>query len=149
MIKGSGTKIQPSLSRGNEMSSISPKQLHCGSDHTIRYHLVREAFNKKKRWKLGFCPNLSDLPPSLAYLGILNCYFFIAYLGSIDHEMDFEINLFFPLTKVSWHLENFCILQYTFFINQIENWQIFLSIRPTHPKNAKMFFVFIICFRAF
>ena len=103
----------------------------------------------KKRWKLGFCPNLSDLPPSLAYLGILNCYFFIAYLGSIDHEMDFEINLFFPLTKVSWHLENFCILQYTFFINQIENWQIFLSIRPTHPKNAKMFFVFIICFRAF
>jgi len=38
-------------------------------------------------------------PPTLAYLGILNCYLFIGYLD-LDHEMDFEINLFFSFTKV-------------------------------------------------
>ena len=37
---------------------------------------------------------------TLAYLGILNCYFFIGYLGLLDHEMDSEINLFFSFTKV-------------------------------------------------
>ena len=36
----------------------------------------------------------------LANLVILNCYFFIGYLALIDQEMDFEMNLFFPLTKV-------------------------------------------------
>ena len=39
-------------------------------------------------------------PPSLANLGILNCYFFIDYLDSKGHEMDFEIRIHFPLTKV-------------------------------------------------
>ena len=66
---------------------------------------------KKKRWKLGFCPNLAD-PPPLANLGLLNCYFFIGYLGLIDHEMDFEMNLFFSLTKVVWHLEKMSDLPY-------------------------------------
>ena len=50
----------------------------------------------KKQSKLGTGPNLADL----ANLGILNCYFLIGYLGLIDHEMDFEINYFFSLTKV-------------------------------------------------
>ena len=30
-------------------------------------------------------------------------YFFIAYLGFTDHEMDFETNLFFFLHKFFWH----------------------------------------------
>ena len=38
--------------------------------------------------------------PPPANLGTLNC-FFIAYLGSMDHEMDFESNLFFPSQKWS------------------------------------------------
>ena len=42
----------------------------------------------------------SNSNPPLANLGILNCYFFIGYLALIDQEMDFEMNLFFPLTKV-------------------------------------------------
>ena len=58
---------------------------------------------------MGICPNLPDLPPSLGNLGILNCYFFIAYLGFEYHEMDFEINFIFSLTKVFQHLENFRI----------------------------------------
>ena len=61
----------------------------------------------KKRWKLGICPNLSDPSPPLAKLRILNCYFFIAYLGFTEHEMDFDTNLFFCHTKVDWYLEKF------------------------------------------
>ena len=57
--------------------------------------------------KFGNCSQIAGDPPTLAYLGILNCYFFIGYLGLLDHEMDFEINLFFSFTKVSWHLEKF------------------------------------------
>ena len=61
---------------------------------------VREAF-KKKTAKFGNCSQIAGDPPTLAYLGILNCYFFIGYLGLLDHEMDFEINLFFSFTKVA------------------------------------------------
>ena len=84
-------------------------------------------------------------PPPLANLGILNCYFFIGYLGLIDHEMDFEMNLFFSLTKVVWHLEK-CLIFLIY--GNWRRWK-FLSVRPTPPKNGKMFYVFIMCFRAF
>ena len=69
------------------------------------------------------------LPPP-SNLGTLNCYFFIAYLGFTDKEMDFEINLFFSLTKVFGHLENFLILLYIFSINQVkkDTRHIFLSV---------------------
>ena len=43
-------------------------------------------------------------PPTLANLGILNCYFFIGYLDLVDHEMDFDINLFFSFTKLPFLL---------------------------------------------
>jgi len=62
--------------------------------------ILREAF-KKKPAKFGNCSQIAGDPPTLAYLGILNCYFFIGYLGLLDHEMDFEINLFFSFTKVA------------------------------------------------
>ena len=45
-----------------------------------------------KVWDLS--QPVRPLPP-LAKLGILNCYFFIAYLGFTEHEMDFDTNLFF------------------------------------------------------
>ena len=54
--------------------------------------------------KFGNCSQIVGDPPTLAYLGILNCYFFIGYLGLLDHVMDFEINLFFSFTKVAQHL---------------------------------------------
>ena len=54
-----------------------------------------------KMAKFGNCSQIAGDPSTLAYLGILNCYFFIGYLGLLDHEMDFEINLFFSFTKVS------------------------------------------------
>ena len=47
----------------------------------------------------------------LAYFGLLNCYFFIAYLGLRDHERDFESNLFFPSQKWSGTLCSY-IYQY-------------------------------------
>ena len=62
-------------------------------------HDIREAF--KKTAKFGNSSQIAGDPPTLAYLGILNCYFFIGYLGLLDHEMDFEINLFFSFTKVA------------------------------------------------
>ena len=70
---------------------------------------LREAFKKNgESWE-------SNSNPPLANLGILNCYFFIGYLGLIDHEMDFEMNLFFSLTKVVWHLEIFLALPYIWY----------------------------------
>ena len=62
--------------------------LNFNSGWTIWY--IREAFNKKTV-KFGNCSQIARDPPTLAYLGILNCYFFIGYLGLLDHEMDFEI----------------------------------------------------------
>ena len=53
----------------------------------------------KKMVKFG---NLSQIrwdPPTLANLGILNCYFFIADLASMSHDQDFKHNLFFPIQK--------------------------------------------------
>jgi len=61
---------------------------------------ISEAFIKKTV-KFGNCSQIAGDPPTLAYLGILNCYFFIGYLGLLYHEMDFEINLFFSFTKVA------------------------------------------------
>ena len=67
----------------------------------------------KKLVKVGNSSQPAWPPPApLANLGILNCYFFIGYLGLIDHEMDFEMNLFFSLTKVVWHLEKMSDLPY-------------------------------------
>ena len=59
------------------------------------------SLQNKKTAKFGNCSQIAGDPPTLAYLGILNCYFFIGYLGLLDHEMDFEINLFFSFTKVA------------------------------------------------
>ena len=59
------------------------------------------SLQNKKTVKFGNCSQIAGDPPTLAYLGILNCYFFIGYLDLLDHEMDFEINLFFSFTKVS------------------------------------------------
>ena len=36
---------------------------------------------------------------TLANLGILNCYFFIAVLAFMSHDQDFKHNLFFPIQK--------------------------------------------------
>ena len=55
---------------------------------------------------LGIHPNLPT--PPLDNLVILN-YFFNGYLGLIDHEMDFEINLFFSPHKSGQTLRNFLI----------------------------------------
>ena len=66
----------------------------------------------KKTVKVGNLSQPAWPPRPLANLGILNCYFFIGYLGLIDHEMDFEMNLFFSLTKVVWHLEKMSDLPY-------------------------------------
>ena len=63
--------------------------------------LDKGSLQKKKTAKFGNCSQIAGDPPTLAYLGILNCYFFIGYLGLLDHEMDFEINLFFSFTKVA------------------------------------------------
>ena len=99
----------------------------------------------KKVLKVG---NLSQpvrpLPP-LARLGILNCYFFIAYLGFIEHEMDFDINLFFCHPKVFWHSEKFRVQPYISSINPMQNvWKTNIS-----KKKEKNVFVFFTCFRAF
>ena len=54
--------------------------------------------------------NLSQIrldPPTLANLGILNCYFFIADLASMRHDQDFKHNLFFSHSKVHQYLEKF------------------------------------------
>ena len=68
--------------------------------------LLREAFNKKTV-KFGNCSQIAVDPPTLAYLGILNCYFFIGYLGLLNHEVDLEINLFFSFTIMAYNLEIF------------------------------------------
>ena len=94
---------------------------------------------------MGVCPNLSD-PSPLARLGILNCYFFIAYLGFTEHEMDFDRNLFFCHTKVFWHLEKFRVQPYISSINRMQNiWKTNISKCQTYPpKNKKKgFFLFL------
>ena len=63
--------------------------------------LPQDSPSIKKTVKFGKCSQIAGDPPTLAYLGILNCYFFIGYLGLLDHEMDFEIKLFFSFTKVA------------------------------------------------
>ena len=61
---------------------------------------IRETFNKKTV-KLENSSQIARDPPTIANLGILNYKFFIAFLALIDHEMDFEINLFFSFTKMA------------------------------------------------
>ena len=59
----------------------------------------------------GKSSNLLDPPPKL-YFGPLFVILLIAYLGFRDYEMDFEINLYFPPTKLVWHLEKNHLLPY-------------------------------------
>ena len=62
------------------------------------------------------------------------CAIFIAYLGFIEHEMDFDINLFFCHTKVFWHLEKFRIQPYISSINPMQNvWKTNISKCQTYP----------------
>ena len=56
--------------------------------------------SQKKPVKLGKKSKPLLLPPSPFNLGTLNNYFFIAYLGFKDHEMDFEKLIFFPHKSV-------------------------------------------------
>ena len=74
---------------------------------SIRGALQKKIFHKVKTLTE---PPLPPLPP----LGsvTLNIFFFIADLGFRDYEMDFEINLFFSLTKLVWHLEKNHLLPY-------------------------------------
>ena len=62
---------------------------------------------KKKMAKFGNCSQIRLDPPTLANLGILNYYFFIADLASVSHDQDFKHNLFFSHTKVHQYLEKF------------------------------------------
>ena len=64
------------------------------SENIFELWLLREAFNKTSQTQ-------KKVQTSHAYFGLLNCYFFIAYMGFRDHEMDFESNLFFPSQKWS------------------------------------------------
>ena len=66
-----------------------------------KYKKVHKGSLQKKTVKFGNCSQIAGDPPTLAYLGILNCYFFIGYLGLLDHKMDFDINLFFSFTKMA------------------------------------------------
>ena len=68
------------------------------SKHVKKNEKIKGSLQKKNGESWESVP--TSLTPPLANLGILNCYFFIGYLGLIDHEMDFEMNLFFSLTKV-------------------------------------------------
>ena len=90
--------------------------------------------------KIKIHPNLPDS---------LNCYFFIVYLGSTDHEMDFEINLFFSSQRW-WN--TFFSLPYIITIDHSYRGkkEKILSVRTTPPKmKKKMFNLIIICFRVF
>ena len=75
---------------------------------------------------------------------------FIDYLSLIDHEMNFEINLFFSFTEVVWHLENFYAFAYINMGINATKWWIwnFLSVRRI-PLKKMDFLLFIMCFRAF
>ena len=55
--------------------------------------------------KFGNCSQIRLDPLTLANLGILNCYFFIADLASMSHDQDFRLNLFFFDSKVHQYLE--------------------------------------------
>ena len=87
-------------------------------------------------------------PPPLPGLDSLTGIFFIVYLALIGHEIDFEQNLYFSLTKVVWHLENFAFFPYVYTIKQsyIAKEMKILSVRPTCLKIKKnilsVYFVF-------
>ena len=80
-------------------------------------------------------------PPPLPGLDSLTGIFFIVYLALIGHEIDFEQNLYFSLTKVVWHLENFAFFPYVYTIKQIHiaKEMKILSMRPTYLKIKKIF----------
>merc|ERR1712002_1013133 len=86
--------------------------------------------SKKKTVKFGNCSQIRLDPPTLANLGILNCYFFIADLASMSHDQDFKHNLFFSHSKVHQYLEKFPKCQSYIGIKEEKN---FLSVRPTPP----------------
>ena len=46
-----------------------------------------------QKWYMTFCLNAAPISSRVR--------FFIGYLGLLDHEIDFEINLFFSFTKVA------------------------------------------------
>ena len=63
--------------------------------------IVREAL--KERSKLGICPNLTDPHPQPTWESLTVIFYWL-----LDHEMDFEINLFFP-HKSGQTLRNFLL----------------------------------------
>ena len=98
---------------------------------------VREAL--KKRWKFG--PGSKLTWPPLPSLDSLTGIFFIVHLALIGHEIYFEKNLYFSLTKVVWHLKFFFLSSLYTVTVKWERWK-FPSVRPTSPKNGKMFYRF-------
>ena len=73
-------------------------------------YFFREAF-KKNPVKFGNCSQIAGDPPTLAYLGILNCYFFY-WLFGLNIPWNGFWELIFSLAKVVWHLEKFYCLPY-------------------------------------
>ena len=87
--------------------------------------------------KFGNCSQIRLDPPTLANLGILNCYFFIADLASMSHDQDFKHNLFFSHSKVHQYLEKFP--KYIGIKEEIN----FLSVRTTPPPLKKIIFLYV------
>ena len=89
---------------------LDPKELR---RHTLRRKIQRKNIfclgkPSKITVKVGKWSKPCLTPsPTLPGLVSLTVIFFIVYLPLIDHEMYFEQNLYFSLTKVVWHLENF------------------------------------------
>ena len=75
----------------------------------------------------------------------------IGYFGLIDHETNFEINLFFSSQKRSDTWKILILFHISIWWIKAMKWRIqkFLSVRPTTLKNKKSFNVFIMFFRAF
>ena len=97
----------------------------------FEYH-IREAFIKKNGESLDLVQTSPDPPLPLPGLDFLTGIFFIVYLALIGHEIYFEQNLYFSLPKVVSHLENLAFFP-----------------RTRAIRNGKMFYVFIMCFKAF
>ena len=69
---------------------------------TITLFLVREAFKKEIRWKLGHCPNSSGSLPSLPRLGPIseNQKYFITLLCVLSHSE----HVIFSVGTLMWRI---------------------------------------------
>ena len=72
----------------------------------------------------------------------------IGYFGLIDHETNFEINLFFSSQKRSDTWKILILFHISIWWIKAMKWRIqkFLSVRPTTLKNKKKVLICLLCF---